>query len=288
MLNYIKTAFVNPWNLLVFAGGMGFAILSGYPEVAMPLVLAGEVAYLGMLGTHPKFQNYVDAQSAKQKREVSSQRNQDVLEKIRRSLPRELYNRYASLRQRCQQLGQIASDLKAPTHGETDLNLETVQSKGLDRLLWVYLRLLFSMHSLERFFDTVSEEQIRGDLGRIESQLAELGTDDTSAHAAKIRRTLLDNQTTLQERLANYEQAKSNYQFVKLEMERVENKIYSLAEISINRQDPEYITGQIDAVADSMMETERTMNDLQFVTGIGGLDSEVPELMNEPERYVIE
>ncbi len=76
MLNYIKTAFLNQWNLLLFAGGMGFAAISGRPDIAMPLVLAGEAAYLGLLGTHPKFQRYVDAQSAKVERNASSERNQ--------------------------------------------------------------------------------------------------------------------------------------------------------------------------------------------------------------------
>ncbi len=62
---YIKKAFLFQWNLLVFLGGMGFALLSGHPDVAIPLVLAGETAYLGFLGTHPRFQKYVDAQEHK-------------------------------------------------------------------------------------------------------------------------------------------------------------------------------------------------------------------------------
>ena len=119
-------------------------------------------------------------------------------------------------------------------------------------------------------------------------QIEELGPDDNSAHQAKIRRTLMDNKATLQERMDNYTQAQGNYQFVSLELERVENKIKSLAEISVNRQDPEYISGQIDAVANSMKETERTMNDLQFVTGLGDLDEEAPELMNTPDRFIID
>jgi hypothetical protein len=288
VLNYIKTAFLNQWNLLLFAGGMGFAAISGRPDIAMPLVLAGEAAYLGLLGTHPKFQRYVDAQSAKVERNASSERNQDILAKIQRTLPRELYNRYASLRRRCQQLGQIASDLKTPTHDDANLGFESLHSKGLDRVLWVYLRLLFSLHSLDRFFDTVSEEKINDDLQRIETQLESLDENTTSSHSEKIRRTLLDNQSTLQERLLNYEHAKGNYQFVMLELERVENKIKSLAEISVNRQDPDYMTGQIDAVADSMKETERAMIDLQFVTGLGDVDEDVPELMNEQEPFIIE
>ena len=267
---------------------MGFAALSGRPDIAMPLVMAAEATYLGLLGTHPKFQLYVDAQSAKADRDVSSQRNQQILDKIQRSLPRDHYNRYVSLRERCIQLGQIASDLKTPSNLDPSLNLESLHTKGLDRLLWVYLRMLFSQHSLERFFETVSEEKIKSDMERIDSQLNALRADDNSPHAQKIRRTLVDNRSTLQERLDNYNQAKSNYEFVMLELERVENKIKSLAEISVNRQDPEFISGQIDAVADSMKETERTMNDLKFVTGLGVVDEQVPDLMNVVEPYVIE
>ena len=43
---YIKTAFVNRWNLLALAGGAGFALLSGIPEVAIPLLLAAEIGYV--------------------------------------------------------------------------------------------------------------------------------------------------------------------------------------------------------------------------------------------------
>ena len=288
MLKYIKKAFLNQWNLLIFAGGMGFAALSGRPDIAIPLVMAGEAAYLGLLGTHPKFQDYVKAQEAKIGRQVSSQQNQQVLEKIKSSLPKKQYDRYSSLRQRCLHLGQISDDLKTPTDNNPNERLESLQTKGLDRLLWVYLRLLFSQHSLDRFFDTVSEKRIKNDLERIVFQIEGLGPDDNSAHQAKIRRTLMDNKATLQERMDNYTQAQGNYQFVSLELERVENKIKSLAEISVNRQDPEYISGQIDAVANSMKETERTMNDLQFVTGLGDLDEEAPELMNTPDRFIID
>ena len=265
---------------------MGAAVISGRPDIGIPVVLAVEAGYLGLLGTHPKFQRYVDAQAAKENRQIKTQRNGDILRKIQNSLPPGHYQRYVSLRERCQRLGQISEDLQTPTGTATDLSLDDLQTKGLDRLLWVYLRLLFSHHSMKQFFDTVSESKIKKDLARIEKQLAELGTDDKSSHAAKVRHTLLDNQATLNDRLVNYEQAKANFQFVELELERVENKIKSLAEISVNRQDPEFISGQIDAVADSMKETERTMSDLQFVTGIGDLDEEAPQLMND-QVYVI-
>lgn len=280
MLSYIKTAFWNQWNLLLFAGGLGFALLSGQPDVTVPIVVAVETAYLGLLGTHPKFQKYVDAESAKHQRQKSGEKNDQALQKITSSLPKPLLNRYNELRGRCQLLGQIASDLKEPLEYSTHDQLESTQVRGLDRLLWVFLRLLFTQHQLEQFQTAVSEEQIQLDLKRIDSQLGRLGNTDLGANSEKIRRTLLDNQLTLKERLANYAKAKSNLLYVRLELDRVENKIKSLSELSVNRQDPEYISGQIDAVTSSMKETERTMNDLQFVTGIGNLDDDAPELMS--------
>jgi len=294
VFNYLKKAFLNQWNLLLFAGGCGAAAIAGVTgnpqlaQVILPTVMAIEIGYLGLLGTHPKYQSYVDAQEAKANRQRSSLDNQQILEKIRRGLPDHLYDKYRSLKKRCLRLGAIANDLKTPTSVDSALDLDGMQSKGLDRLLWVYLRLLYSQHALEQFFDTVSEKKIESDLKRINKKLDVLGPSDDSAHKAKMRRALTDNRATLQERLDNYQRANGNFEFVSLELERVENKIKSLAELTVNRQDPEYISGQIDAVADSMMETERTMNDLQFVTGLGEVDEEAPELIGEPETFVID
>ena len=65
---------------------------------------------------------------------------------------------------------------------------------------------------------------------------------------------------------------------VKLEIERLENKIRSVSEMAVNRQEPDYISGQVDQVAASMLETEKTMNELQFATGLETVD-EAPELL---------
>ena len=271
---------MNRWNLLLLAGGMGFAVISGQPEIAVPIVLAAETAYLGLIGTHPKFQSYVDAQAAKKKRSQSTSQNQQILSRIKKQLPKKSYRRYESLRQRCLHIGQISADMKDPTSFD-DNPLESMHSRGLDRLLWVFLRLLFSQHSLDRFMDTVSEESMEDELKKITQQLGRISSEDDSPQILKIRRTLEDNQKTLQERVENYQRAKSNHLFVTLELDRVENKIKSLSEISVNRQDPEFISDQIDIVADSMKETERTMSGLEFVTGISGLEDEAPELMSD-------
>src|SRR3954466_10986176 len=84
---YIKAAFANRWNLLALFGGVGLAAVSGIPDVVLPLVLAAEAAYLGLLGAHPKFQRYVDAQAAAGERKAKNQNSQLALKQILKLLP---------------------------------------------------------------------------------------------------------------------------------------------------------------------------------------------------------
>jgi len=209
---------MNRWNLLLMAGGMGFAVVSGYPEVGIPLVLAAETAYLGLLGTHPKFQSYVNAQAAKKRRTLAQSGSSTTLAKIMDELPERSLKRYHRLKKRCKKLGKITSNMKEPTDFDKN-TMDSLHTRGLDRLLWVFLKLLFARHTLAEFQDEVSEESMIDELNEIEKRLKILG-DEASADADKIRRTLLDNQATLQERKENYAQAKNNFVFIELDWAR--------------------------------------------------------------------
>ncbi len=72
----------------------------------------------------------------------------------------------------------------------------------------------------------------------------------------------------------------ANFEFVELEIDRLENKIKSLAEVAVNRQEPDFVSSQVDQVANSMLETEKTMNDLQVFTGLEDLHDEIPVLLD--------
>ncbi len=285
MLKYLKAAFTNHWNLLGLMAGTGVAVISGSYDVVLPLVLAAEAAYLTLVGTNAKFQNYVDVGEHREQRALRSQQNQAALRQMIRSLPRQMLDRYRQLQDQCQELQNIAADLKPPAGGPVKESLESMQSESLDRLLWIYLRLLFTYHSLQKFLERTSIERIKSDIQRINKRLSLLNADDQSPHTQKMRRTLEDNLVTSQDRVRNYERARANHEFVELEIDRLENKIKSLAEIAVNRQEPDYVSSQVDQVANSMLETEKTMNDLQVFTGLGNLDEEVPIMLDTiPQR----
>jgi chemotaxis protein histidine kinase CheA len=275
---YIKTAFTNRWNLLWFGGAAAFALLTPMPEVVLAIASAVEITYLGLLGTHPKFQAYVDAQQAKQARAATSVSTQQTLERITKSLPKELLDRFVALKARCLELQQIAAELQQTSHGDSPMPLEHFQIAGLDRLLWIHLRLLFTQFALYRFLKQTSEEQIQADIKRLEAGLADLPATNANNQDQRVRKALEDNLQTSRDRLANLQRARGNFDLVKLEIDRLENKIRSLSELAVNRQEPDYISRQVDQVAASMMETEKTMNDLRFVTGLD-TDDEAPSLL---------
>lgn len=276
---YLKAAFLYRWNLLLFLGAAGFALLSGRPDVWLPVVAAGELGYLGLLATHGKFQRAVDAQEAKLTRTQAGTAAETALQRIMQALPPRSLARFELLRSRCLDLRQIAAAIKEPGALPTPAALEAVHLAGLDRLLWIFLRLLFTEHSLARFLERLDEGQIEGTIRELEHQLKNAANIADEAQRQRVQKTLQDNLATCRDRLENFRKARDNFEFVRLELDRLENKIATLAELAVNRQEPDYITTQVDQVAQSMLQTERTMNDLEFATGLSVAEETAPELM---------
>jgi hypothetical protein len=274
---YIKKAFLFHWNLLAVAGATGFALISGHPDVFLPLVLAGEAAYLGFIGTHPRFQRHVDAQEHKVARE---QANAEAVVRLMRALPPAQLRRFQALKERCLAVRQIAEQLRAPD-GEAPLrSLDELQLADLDRLLWIYLRTLYTQHMLERFFQNTSMQEIESEIKRLEERIRRLDKEPESANRTRIRQSLQGNLETGKSRLANLEKARENYDLLQAEIENLETKIQSITELAINRSDAEAITGQVEQITQGLVRTEQTINDLGFATGDESFDIAVPNILS--------
>ena len=273
---YIKKAFLFHWNLLAFAGGMGFAVLSGHPDVFAPVVLAAETAYLGFLGTHPRFQRHVDSQEHKAAR---AQANADAVVRLMRALPPAQLRRFQALKERCLSVRQIAEQLRAPDGEAPIRSLDELQLADLDRLLWIYLRTLYTQHMLERFFQSTSMQEIQSEIKRLEERIRRLDKEPESANRTRIRQSLQGNLETGKSRLANLEKARENYDLLQAEIENLETKIQSITELAINRSDAEAITGQVEQITQGLVRTEQTINDLGFATGGESFDLTVPSIL---------
>jgi hypothetical protein len=286
MGKYLAAAFTNRWNLLAFFAGMGGAVISGHPEIAVPAVLGLEAAYLGVVSSLPSFRNYVNVKQAAARRRKRAGENEKVMRRILRELPGELRDRYESLRRQCMELRDIAGDLRTP--GRVDESpLDALHLEGYDRLLWTYLRLLYTQHSLARFLDDSQIDLVHKDIERLENRLRDLDAGAEQAQAARIRVTLEDDLATCRRRLEHYQKARSDYELVQLEADRLANKVKAMAEESIRPHPPDWLTLELGAMTGSLVETEKTMDELEFATGIGNLSSEPPEML-EPSRVVQE
>ena len=113
LFRYIRKAFTNHWNLLGLVGGIGFSLLSGSPEIGLPLVVAAEVAWLGVVGTHPRFQQYVDVTENEVVRSQDAAATDERMRKMFSALPRGLQNRFSELLKQCHELRSISQGYHA-------------------------------------------------------------------------------------------------------------------------------------------------------------------------------
>jgi predicted ribosome quality control (RQC) complex YloA/Tae2 family protein len=277
---YIKRAFVNHWNLLAVGAGVIGGALSGHADIALPVVAALEMTYLAGLASNAKFQSYVDAQAHKaSKVETEEQIVGPALGRMFAAIDPASRARFEALRRRCRELRKLSDDIRPGTS-----NLDTVeqmQTEGINKLLWAFLKLLYSRHAVARFLATTNEQQIRQQLHELEHKLAALGDElEDTTNQARIRRTLADTLASVKLRVDNLTKAKQNFEFLELEIDRIDNKITSIAELAVNRQDPDFITSEVDGVAASMEQTEAAINDLQLLD-IEDTDAPPPSFLDE-------
>lgn len=279
LFRYIRKAFTNHWNLLGLAGGIGFSVLSGNPAVGISLLAAAEVAWLGFVGTHPRFQQYVDVAENEEQRSQDAAATDERMRKMFAALPRGLQNRFTELLKQCHELRSISQGYHAANSATEDGTVSELRLNGLDKLLWLYLKLLYTEFSLNRFFETTGVDQIHRDLKQVQERLKRKQDRPPGTQRDRIVATLQDNLETCEQRLANFSQAKDSYELVRAEQQRLETRIRSLAEMSISQGDPGTISSQVDTVAGSVAQTEKTLEDLKFVTGLSSFDETVPEII---------
>ena len=270
---YLKAAFTYHWNLLYVGAGTAVALISGRPDVVLPLIAAGEVFYLAKMFTNDRFRAAVDAQDAKAQRESETADTRAAYDRIRASLPKNLLRRFDQLRAHCLKLVELAGSMGGPHTGGGDRG--SVES--LERLLWGYLRMIWNAAKLSEFLDHTDDQVIREQITDLERRLAELSPGDGSA---ALRAALEDNLRTSRERLENIEEARRKLEVVAADIERSESKIAALAEGAVARRDVTDLAQRVDEVAEGMRQTDETMRQLQLPPALEDYD-EPPALLRE-------
>jgi hypothetical protein len=279
---YLKEAFFFRWNLLFLLGGLAGAAITPMPEVMIPLVAAGELTYLASLISVPRFRAAIDAKHHGGRVKVPPiPVAAPSLVSMLSALPGDARRRFEALHRRCLEMRSIAAGVHGgPGHVATP---EDPRTPGLDRLLWLFLRLLVSKTALDRFLATMRPEEI---VPRLEQLRKDLSAAQTAGDE-RIAKSLQDSVAMSELRLDNHERAKKNAQFVSIELDRIEQKIQALAEMTVNRQDPDFLSSQVDSAAESMRQTEKAVSELQHLTGLADELHEPPAILESDLRGVL-
>jgi len=284
MPDYFKAAFLFRWNLLLFGGGVVAAALTPFATALLPLVAAGELTYLTGLISIRRFRAAIDAQVHSEGRTDSSTAAapaQASLVTMLKGLPADARVRFERLHARCVEMRGIAAGVRGAA-GEQS-SAEEIRTPGLDRLLWLFLRLQISKTALDRFLQTMNEPEI---VTRIEEMRKNLASAQ-AANDERVVRSLQDSIASAELRIDNYGRAKKNADFVSIELDRIESKIQAIAEIAVNRQDPDFISSQVDSAADSMRQTEKAVTELQHLTGLADELEQPPAILDADLRGVL-
>jgi len=280
--DYLKAAFLFRWNLLFFAGGVAAAALTPFAGALLPLVAAGELTYLTGLISIPRFRAAIDARIHEAGSPPGPAPAPVSLVAMLKGLPADARARFERLHARCLEMRGIAAGVRGAA-GDQAGSAEEIRTPGLDRLLWLFLRLLLSKTALDRFLQAMNEPEIKQRLEEVKKNLAtaQAASDD------RIVRSLQDSIASSELRLDNYGRAKKNAEFVSLELDRIEGKIQALAEMAVNRQDPDFLSSQVDSAADSMRQTEKAVSELQHLTGLADQLEEPPAIMETDLREAL-
>jgi len=264
-LKYLRKALTKSWNLVILAGACAAAWWSGDPNVWY--VVGGvELAYLAFAATSPAFQASVDIKEREAERKVEARAAEQTLQRMLRELPQAEMTRFRQLRQRCLELEKLANPLSSGTDRGVGA-LTQFQAEGLDELLWIYLKLLYSQHALDKFTSSTKPELIAGDVRRYRERLAE-EADPMDAAVQKQRTAWTESLRASEERLANAERAVEQRRLAQIELERLETQIRALSEQTIARHDRESLSKQAELVTDSLRSTEASLNEFRAITGL--------------------
>jgi hypothetical protein len=239
LLRYVRDAFLNHWNLLLFGGAAAAALISPVPEAGLALAVAGELIYLGGLATNPRYQSWVDRKLHEASRAVASPGDasgRSEVDQLLASLPQASRDRFMRLKSRCLDLLRLAARMRGAADAPADASTPT-----LNQMLYVFLRLLGSEAALDAFLEKTDEGRLTGEVADLERRLAAPVLDE------RIRQALTDSLVTARLRRDNLATARTNRELVEIQLNRIEGQLQAIAETSISSEDPTFITARLES-----------------------------------------
>ena len=259
---YITAAFnARPFGIFIPLNwiALGAFALLGYVEPGFLFVGAGlELAYLFGLASSTRFQALVDGDALATARQTS----QEKIAAIIGSLSTEYAQKYTAIKDRC--------SIIIRQGGDGDVS---AISQGLDRLLWIYLKLLTTACQLEAVRDiprTRGVDSLTKRCQEIAQQVKAL-SDDQVDQRSSLEQTL----ETLQARIKVQQEAADKLGFCKTELQRIEEEVELVRDQAMVATEPVAVTRQVSAITSGLASTNNWIKEQQGI--FGSLTDELSE-----------
>ena len=284
---YLKAAFRQRWNVLYLcaAGGV-MAIFPSHAAAVLAFAGAGEAAILGALVGNGRFRRLVNSQTSAVENQRSSEQLAQRFNALYMGLSKDARERFELLKKRCEVLrGSSLSDDEITERSGID-KIEASQLQGVNRLLWVYLKLLHTHGALLNFLNNTDSGEIEALEKAARERLAEIPENAENPVDQKKRKSLEDTLASALSRRENLRHARENLEYVQLELARIASKVAALAEMTVARHDPDAITTEVDDAARSVETTEQAIGELRMFNGLTAEDVQAPRILNAPSVRV--
>ncbi len=253
----LKRAFKWHWHLLALGAGTAIALLSGHPDIALPLLAAGELAYLGFLGSNRRFLNVLRGDALARERQAAELAARTKLQQTLSFLAPPDADRFRRLRQRCVEFDQLRQHLE-PSTGRPVVS--ELRGESLEKMLWLFLRLLHHKSGIDRFLAQTDEAALRSQFAAAEQELA-AATD--AKRPERLVHSLAEKRDAIRSRLENHAAAVESRDLLVAELDKTEQRIEHINEVGMTSRAPDDLGIQIDSIAESMASSERALGDLR-------------------------
>ncbi len=252
--------FVAPnWIGLAAVGLLGLAVNPGFWLIGG----AAELAYLLGLASNSRFQAAIDRRAT----DGTEADWKGRMEQMVRRLSDTDQARYVAFVQRCRAiLDQFAQ--QDPSGGAV-----RVQAENLNRLIWVYLRLLLARRAMSR----VLKEPTLGETQEIEARLKEVQARLGDATLGDdLRKSLSSQAEILQQRIAQRKEGRDKLDFLEAEILRIQEQVELLREQAALSTDADGLSSRLDEITGSLGGASQWISDQQKM--LGSMD----DLLEEP------
>ena len=239
---YLRWAFVNPFNLSLFAGGLGAAALTFNPLLALA-TLGVEAIWLvnhdnGVLKRlvwDPRFEK-LKQQAAVQERYARIQ----GLRQAERERVEELAFLHLEIQRLAGQNPSLAGDML-----RTEL-------KKTDRLVDAFIEMAVTSARYEQYLQTVDVDGLEDDRARLEAQVAAAKPGDSQLDLAK------KNLAIIMKRQEKMKEIRRYLDVARGQLDLIENSFKLIADQIVTLQSPQQLTGQLNELLDGVESIKQT------------------------------